>query len=322
MSQPGSGATVVDAATGVVTYTPPAGWSGTDTFTLQATDADGVSSAPQTVGVLVSPVAEDTPPVRTTASEDGSSVTVRLAPPAGTGPFTFALADALDPALGTASIDTSTGEIVFTPAGGTSGTVTLRYTVADVSGGTSDGTVDVIVEPSAEGPSGQATSRRTTAGQPVTFQLPEPFGTGPFGYELTEGPPASEGTVTIDAVTGEVTFVPASGFTGTATFSYTVTDAAGATSAPVEFQVNVDAASVNGPAGPTGPSGASGPSGPTGAAGAVGAAGDDGAGGWVQASSPASLARTGVDLVVLLGLALGLFLSGALVLRSAPPKRS
>jgi hypothetical protein len=57
VSGPAHGTLTLDAETGAFTYTPNAGFFGTDTFTYKAVDSDGAESAVTTVTITVSPAA-------------------------------------------------------------------------------------------------------------------------------------------------------------------------------------------------------------------------------------------------------------------------
>jgi large repetitive protein len=233
------GTATIDGITGVITFTPAAGFHGTvPTFTYTVTDAASDVSAPATIDLTVG---TPTPPVAHNVSGTtpaGQALTLTPTAPTGTGPFTFALATTPSASVGVATIDPSTGAITFTPANGFSGIVpTFTYTATDsYSQVSAPANVSIDVTPLSKPASGTG-----PAGKPITVQPPPPVGTGPFTYTLVPGslPPAADGTVTIDPTTGAVTFAPAPGFTGTVSVQYTVTDSDGLTSPPstVTFDV-------------------------------------------------------------------------------------
>ncbi|MBY6003563.1 tandem-95 repeat protein [Salipiger bermudensis] len=131
-------------------YTPDPDWNGS--FTITYTLDDGVSlSNEATVTVNVLPVNDDPEAVNDTASTvadtavsidvlandgdvDGDSLTVT------------AVAAAVG---GTVAIDGGTGEVVFTPNAGFTGTGSFEYTVEDGNGGSDIGVVSVTVAPGA-----------------------------------------------------------------------------------------------------------------------------------------------------------------------------
>lgn len=217
--------------------------SGRGTFRYHVVDGDGLASTPVVVQLTVLPVAGpsgpgggDGPSGDVVGGPAGSPVTFRPPTPTGSGPFTYDLTDPEpETPLGTADIDPVTGVITFTPRAGASGRVVLHYTVTGADGVTSE-EVEVVVEirPTPEPGAG-----RTVTGEEVTVQLPEPVGTGPFQWVLTELPSAARGTMTIDAVTGQVTFMPAPGTSGRVLAQYSVTDADGVVSDPEPIEILV-----------------------------------------------------------------------------------
>ena len=137
---------------------------------------------------------------------------------------------------GVATIDTATGVVTFTPATDFSGVVpTFLYAVTDQYNQQAAQNVNVTVDPIAMPDAGAG-----IAGTTITVTPPAPTGTAPFTYELVgSSVPSGDGTFSIDAATGVISFTPTASFSGNASVSYTVTDASGATSAPavVDFSV-------------------------------------------------------------------------------------
>ncbi|MFJ5143984.1 Ig-like domain-containing protein [Curtobacterium sp. NPDC088465] len=205
------------APDGTYTYVPATGFSGTDTFTYQATDSAGTVVS-GTVTVVVVPVAADDRAATTAnrpvaidvaANDTGTDLTPRIA---------------TAPAHGTAVVN-GDGAVEYTPARDWSGTDTLSYTVTDGSGRTSQpATVTIAVSPTA-----RPDTTSTTAGTPVTVAVTamtsNDSGTG---LTVTGVGKASNGTVELDA-DGNAVFTPADGFSGTGSFWYDVRDASGRT---------------------------------------------------------------------------------------------
>ncbi|MGJ7439857.1 Ig-like domain-containing protein [Aquipuribacter sp. MA13-6] len=235
-------ATVEPSTPGAVpTVTVTGVGSGRGTFAYHVLDADGLASEPVTVDLTVLPVAGPSGPGGGGGGGEadgpaGSPVTYQPPAPTGTGPFTFELTDP-DPEtpLGVADIDPDTGAITFTPRAGASGRLVLHYTVTGADGVTSE-EVEVVIEirPTSEPGAG-----RTVTGDPVTVQLPEPVGTGPFEWTLTALPDGERGTMTIDASSGAVTFSPAPGTSGRVLAQYSVADADGVVSQPEPIEILV-----------------------------------------------------------------------------------
>jgi fimbrial isopeptide formation D2 family protein len=151
------------------------------------------------------------------------------------------------PAHGTDSV--VAGQILYTPTAGYSGTDSFSYTISDGHGGTSTATVTVTVTalpvvppvvvpvvPTA--PAAVADTATTSFGKPVTIDVLANDNSGTAGTAPTivagsiTPPVDSSGTTrgTVSLVGSQLVFVPSPGFAGTVTFSYSVTNALGATS--------------------------------------------------------------------------------------------
>jgi hypothetical protein len=203
-----------------VTYTPAAGWSGTDTFTYTVTDGAG-STATATVTVRVAPTAADdvlqtasgTPlPIAAgtlTGNDAGSGLTVT----GTTAPRHGTVTQAAD------------GSLVYTPTAGWSGRDTFTYTVTDASGQTATATVTVLVGAVATADRGATTTNGTLRVPASSGVLADDSGAG-LRAELDRKP--QHGTVEL-AADGSYVYTPADGFSGTDTFTYTATDAEGST---------------------------------------------------------------------------------------------
>ena len=249
---------------GQLTFTPAPGYSGPATFTYTVDDGHGGTST-ATVNVAV-----DHPPVATpdTVSTDfGSPVTIPVlandTDPDGdplsitqVGGQPIAVGTPVTIVVGGVTEGTVTlggdGQLTFTPAPGYSGPATFPYTVSDGHGGTATGTVTVNVD---HPPVATPDTVSTDFGAPVTIPVlandtdadGDPLTiTQVNGIAITAGGPAvtvvvggvTEGTVTL-GTDGQLTFTPANGYTGPATFPYTVTDGHGGT-ATSNVTVNVD----------------------------------------------------------------------------------
>ena len=157
----------------------------------------------------------------------GSSQTFTLpAATAGTAPFTYAVATAVPGSVGTATV-AANGSVTFHASQTFSGVSTFTYTITDADDVTSTpATVTLTVLPAAL----PLTAPTGPFGQSQVFNVPTPYGTGPFTYTLVTGP-GFDGTLSLDPGTGQVNFIPADGFSGKPHLTYTVTDAADGVSA-------------------------------------------------------------------------------------------
>lgn len=130
LGAPAHGDVVIDQVNRTWTYTPEAGFSGGDTFTVTASDAAGFHlhgfgqehTATSTVMVTVASVATDLPPVvkpptppsQPQAGTGAVTGTIGVIDPDG-DPLTYAFADGGAPKYGTVQIDPFTGAYTYTP---------------------------------------------------------------------------------------------------------------------------------------------------------------------------------------------------------------
>ncbi|MCK9496121.1 MAG: Ig-like domain-containing protein, partial [Dehalococcoidia bacterium] len=218
-----------------VTYTPDAGFWGTDSFTV--TFVAGTESATSTVTVTVNgaPDGDDL----TDSTEPETPVTISIVPPV-TDPEggELTITSAGPASNGTVTIDS--GEVVYTPNEGFTGTDTFEVTVTDEDGGSVTISVTVVVHVALVAHNDSAFTQQDT---PVTVPVLD----NDEGDDLSvSGTGATaNGTVTTDGTT--ITYTPDAGFFGTDTFTVTVQDAVGgAPNATSTVTVTVNGA----PAGP------------------------------------------------------------------------
>ncbi|MGA2520345.1 MAG: fibronectin type III domain-containing protein [Acidimicrobiales bacterium] len=200
----------IDASTGAITGTPIT--SATSSFDLVAEDTFGdVATQSESLAVVADPQ------IGSAALGDGELDVAYEATPSvsgGTGPFTWSVSSGSLP--GGLSIDASTGAITGTPTTGGSASFTVMVTDAEAQTATRSETVfiaDLPVITSAALPGGEVGVAYDAT--PTVLD-----GTGPYTWSVTNGslPPG----LSIDAGTGEVTGVPATG--GPAQFTLVVTD--------------------------------------------------------------------------------------------------
>ncbi|MEJ8282708.1 Ig-like domain-containing protein [Curtobacterium citreum] len=220
---------VVVAKDGGYTYTPTAGYSGPDSFTYTVTDGNGGTDT-VTVTVQVAPLAKDDA-VRVAAGTTytaGTRATGVLGNDLGTG---LTVASNTKPAHGELTLDTATGAITYTPADGFSGTDSFRYTATDTAGAPTTATVTITVNPTI---ANDATT--TDAGTPVNVDVQHNDRGSDLVTTIVTGP--ANGTAVV-AEDGTVDYTPTAGFSGTDSFTYTVTDGAEVTTDPATVTVTV-----------------------------------------------------------------------------------
>lgn len=236
-SAPAHGSATVSGSN--VVYTPAGSYFGADSFTYIATGPGG-SSGPATVSITVSalpvPVGQPRTAITTLA---GEPVSIDTTVGATGGPFT-GVTLVTPPATGTTTV--SGTNIIYTPPITASGTVSVVYTLNNAYGASVPITSMVTVNPLP-----LAVSRRVNAnaGVPVVVELTTGATGGPFtAANLVSLSPANAGTVMIAAsgsgasASYRLTFTPAATFSGTATASFTLSNAF-ATSAPAAIDFDV-----------------------------------------------------------------------------------
>lgn len=230
VTQPAHGGVVVDGD-GTATYTPDTGWAGTDEFTYTVTDGRGGSTT-RTVTVTVrngDPVAADV-----TASTASGTAFVFDALAAASDPNIPGTTQQLTLTEGTASdggtveVDAD-GDLVVTPATGFKGTMTATYTVSDGVGGTDEGTVTLTVAdgaPTVE-PDGPVDTPTSTKVEVDVLANDEDVNGDTLSLTGVLGQPVDpDGTVrgSVAVVSGKVEYTPPTGWVGTVTFTYEITD--------------------------------------------------------------------------------------------------
>ncbi|HWS34515.1 MAG TPA: Ig-like domain-containing protein, partial [Actinoplanes sp.] len=245
VTEPGHG-TAVLAAGNKVRYTPNTGYYGTDTFDYTVRDSAGnTKTATVTVNVgNAPPVAEPD----SAATKVGESVDIDVLAN-DTDPNTdqtLELTGAGAPEHGTTEV--LDAKVRYTPEDGWTGTDTFVYEVSDGVGGTAEGTVTVTVTEDGN-PVAVADERRTPYQKKITIAVLEndldPDGT--LALDVVGTPDHGTATASGD----KVVYTPPTGFSGLATFTYTVKNAAGQTSgstvkvtvapAPIAPDKNVEA---------------------------------------------------------------------------------
>ena len=234
--------TVVMNADGTYVYTPDADFNGTDTFTYTVTDPSGETDS-ATVTVTVAPQ-NDAPiagSIQGGAIEGGAVATVDLKDVTSDvdgDTLTYALVTSADGL----SIDASTGVVSLDPtveaydglAQGETLQVVAGYSVSD-GAKTVQGTVQFTVTGTNDAPVASASVRSVDEDGAVfgTVRATDVDGSADnlvYSVEAGDGP--SNGTVNMDA-DGAYIYNPTANFNGTDSFTYTVTDANGASDTQV-----------------------------------------------------------------------------------------
>ena len=225
VTQPPAAEGTVAIVSGQPVFTPATGFTGTSTFSYTVVDGSAqtsTASVPVTVPLPAAPVATDD----TGTTPAGTPLTVS---PTGvlandTGTLITVTAHTA-PAHGTVTINAN-GSYVYTPSSGYSGPDAFTYTVTDGAGQTATATVVLTVTPLAVND-----AVTTPYATPVTIDVVSNDHGQALSLTSVAQPAAGTGSVTITG--GQAVYTPPTGFSGTTTFSYVVTDAAGRTSTAV-----------------------------------------------------------------------------------------
>jgi outer membrane protein OmpA-like peptidoglycan-associated protein len=236
VSQPASGS--VQSVGNALVYTPATNaGSAAVTFTYTISDGQGgTATATVTINVVAgTPNAVDDSATTPRATAVNIPVLANDVDPEGQ---TLTIGTVGTPANGTASI--VNGAIRYTPNAGFAGTDTFTYTAVDTDGNSDSATVTVTVSNAA--PLANNDTATTAIATPVTISVlandSDPEGDALSLLSVTT--PAN-GTASVSG--NQVIYTPAAGFSGSDTFSYTVSDSFGATStATVTVNVQANAA--------------------------------------------------------------------------------
>ncbi len=258
ITAPADGTTSVNASTGVITYTPNAGFTGTDSFQYTIGDNTNTTSAPATVTIAVSsiPVGEPVAENLSFNVEESTALDFDLAASATDNssativPTSVAITQA--PLHGTAVVNPATGDILYTPDTGYLGTDSLLYTIADTLSAVSQpAIVSLTVSTTAPqtGPvAGNATATATNSGGATTIgvlsSVTNSSGTlEPSSVQITTQP--LHGTATVDTSNGTINYTSAAGYVGSDTLQYTVANSQGLVSNSATVSLSVGVAITN-----------------------------------------------------------------------------
>ncbi|NDV14111.1 autotransporter domain-containing protein [Crenobacter caeni] len=216
-----------------ITYTPTAGYSGSDSFTYTATNADGTSS-PATVSITVTAPTLNLTPSTLSRGTVGTAYSATFSASAGAAPYSYSITTGSLP--GGLSLDPATGEISGTPTG--DGTSNFTVTVTDTYNATGSRAYSLVigVQPVTAGDV-TATVTANSNNNPITLNLGG--GTATHVHIATS---ASHGTATASGTS--ITYTPTAGYSGSDSFTYGATNAAG-TSRPATVNITVSAPTLS-----------------------------------------------------------------------------
>lgn len=153
LAVPGKGTFTIDTSTGMVTFTPAAGWTGTVVEPYRIADVDGTEAA-STITVTVGAAPKAVDDVRTGTPDQPITVGVLGNDGQGSSPIDAGSVRLVDPTTGglvttvtkphegTFTVDPD-GTITFTPDQGFSGTAEIAYSVAGDDGSRATATLTI-----------------------------------------------------------------------------------------------------------------------------------------------------------------------------------
>ncbi|MDE2337483.1 MAG: tandem-95 repeat protein [Alphaproteobacteria bacterium] len=230
------GGILLISADGSFTYTPAAGFAGTDSVYYTLSDSAGLKSS----GLVTLTV--DAPPVAAPDSFTGTenhAITgdVLMNDTDPNGLALHVTAGIFASAHGGTVVENADGTFTYTPAANFIGTDSFTYTLNDSAGLTATGTATVAVNPPPVNPIAQTDIWTGMENLPMFGNVLANNGNGPDsdpgGLSLSVKPETlttAHGATVTEASDGTFTYAPKAGFTGTDSFTYTGQDSAGHTS--------------------------------------------------------------------------------------------
>ncbi|HEX6322600.1 MAG TPA: Ig-like domain-containing protein [Vicinamibacterales bacterium] len=240
LTQPQHGTLTLNAS-GALTYTPAANYSGPDSFTYRLRDAGGLFSGTATVSLTVTPV--DDPPVAVNdtyaVAEDGvlqiSAPGVRsndsdVDTPAGS--LSVSLATGAQRGSLTLTAD---GSFIYTPFPNVTGADSFTYRLSDGTG-SSTAVATIAITDVPDPPQAADDAATTPEDTPVTINVVQ-NDTDPDSATLTLQGVTQGANGAVAVLSGQVQYTPNANFNGQDVFSYTITDGQSVSSAKVVVTV-------------------------------------------------------------------------------------
>ncbi len=207
-----------------LTYVPAAGYSGSDSFTYKVSDGS-LSSAIATVSITIlkvnqAPVASA---LSITATEDQAVNLTLSGSDAEGSALSYTIVSS--PARGTLS--GTAPNLVYTPSANVSGSDSFTYRVSDGSLSSATATVNINITAVNDAPVASAASLTTAAGQSASLTL---SGSDVDGDALTYSIVTGPAKGALSGTAPNLTYTPASGYSGSDSFTFKVSDGKGGSS--------------------------------------------------------------------------------------------
>ncbi len=245
IQQPANGSVSIDATTGDLTYTPNTHFSGTDLFTIQASDTDGANSNIATIEILVSNEAPNAVNDSYTIDEDTPStfnVLENDLDPQGNNTINKnSLKIITQPTKGIVTVSTVNGTISYTPNSNVNGADSFTYEVCDTDGYCDQATVNITITPVNDAPIVTTDSYSTNEDTPFNMNVLEndadiENAVVPASIQIETS--TINGTLTINT-DFTVRYEPNLDFNGNDSFTYSVEDEDGLRSGYATVNITV-----------------------------------------------------------------------------------
>ena len=220
-----NGTATIDAA-GNWTYTPTANWSGTDSFTVSVTDDDGNVES-QIISITVNPVVDLTATDDSFSVDEDTTLSDTVAANDSTtsgGALSYTLNT--DVTNGSLTLNAD-GSFSYTPTVNYNGSDSFTYTVTDAASGESaTQTVSITINQINDNAifsgdtAGSGNEDSVISGTLSVTDSADGMSTPNFTVS-TDG---TNGTATINATTGEWNYTPTANWSGSDSFTVSVTD--------------------------------------------------------------------------------------------------
>lgn len=219
---PDAGGTVSVNADGTISYTPAGDFSGAESFTY--TISDGTSEDTATVTVTVAPVEDSDPVANDDALSTDEDTTLTIDPAqllANDTGDDLVVTIVGTPANGNL-VSNADGTYTYTPDENFYGTDTFTYVAANTAT-SNTATVTITVDEVNDAPQAADDAASVDEDTPVVIGVLN-NDTDPNGDALTITAIGTPGNGTANLANGTITYIPDANWSGTDTFTYTVTD--------------------------------------------------------------------------------------------------
>ena len=245
MTAPSNGATRLNTANGVITYTPDVNFNGSDSFTYQVSDGEGVTSNVATVSIVV--VAVNDAPVMSndiqTTNEDVAILIDVLANDTDVDGDTVSTV-IIDTQPNNGSVTIENDKVNYQPNSNFEGTDSFTYYAQDSTGAIGNAaTVTINITGDNDLPRAVNDSAITDEDTPVSIDVLANDSDVDGGIDSRTvsmiGAP-SQGSININSVNGAITYTPSANFNGEDSFNYVVKDVDDGTSNEATVSITIN----------------------------------------------------------------------------------